>query len=328
MGPVARHESRVISRADVSPSSWETEVLEWIPDGILVVDETGRILYVNRQAERLTGYRRRELLRRPVELLVPASLRTMHREERRGYTARPRPRTMGSVDRDFRLRRKNGSELVADIALGPIGRPGSHFTVATIRDATERIRLEKDLKHRALHDPLTGLANRALFFDRLHQAMLGSKRDRRPVAVVMLDLDGFKTVNDAFGHVAGDHVLKKVSAQLQAGVRSTDTVARIGGDEFAWILPSVGGLQAALRKVRMLLRSVARDYSADRKRVEVGVSAGIAFFPIDGRNVDALMRHADLALYTAKRQGGGLAFIAHRVSSGRAASARSVRRSS
>jgi diguanylate cyclase (GGDEF)-like protein/PAS domain S-box-containing protein len=302
-----------VGRVGGAPSQWETKVLESLPDGVLVVDEAGRIVYANRQAERLTGYRRGELLRRPVELLVPASLRAMHRDERIGYTAQPRPRPMGPADRDFRLRRKNGSELIADIALGPIGRLGSHQTVATIRDATERIRMENDLKHRALHDPLTGLANRALFFDRLHQAMLGFKRDRRPTAVAMLDLDGFKTVNDAFGHVAGDHVLKEVAAQLQAGIRSTDTVARIGGDEFAWILPSVGGVPAAVRKVRMLLRSVVRAYPVDGKQVEVGVSAGIAFFPIDGRNADALMRHADLALYTAKRQGGGLASIAHRV---------------
>jgi diguanylate cyclase (GGDEF)-like protein len=223
---------------------------------------------------------------------------------------------MGPADRDFRLRRKDGSEIIADIALGPIGRPGSHHTVATIRAATERIRMENDLKHRALHDPLTGLANRALFFDRLHQAMLGSERDGRQVAVAMLDLDGFKTVNDSFGHVAGDRVLQKVAAQLQAGIRSTDTVARIGGDEFAWILPRVGGAEAGVRKVRMLLRSVARGYAVDGKRVEVGVSAGVAFFPLDGHDPDALMRHADLALYTAKRQGGGLAYIGHRARRG------------
>jgi diguanylate cyclase (GGDEF)-like protein/PAS domain S-box-containing protein len=291
-------------------------VLEWLPDGVVVVDEAGRIVYANRQAERLTGYRRGELVGRPIELLVPANLRAMHRQKRRDYAVRPKSRPMGPADRDFRLRRKDGSELIADIALGPIGGPGSHRTVATIRDATARIKMENDLKQRALHDPLTGLANRALFFDRLHQAMLGFERDRRPVAVVMLDLDGFKTVNDAFGHVAGDHVLKEVAVQLQAGVRSTDTVARIGGDEFAWVLPSVGSAEAGVRKVRTLLRSVARAYPVDGKRVEVGVSAGVAFFPIDGQDSDALMRHADLALYTAKRQGGGLSYIGHHIRHG------------
>jgi diguanylate cyclase (GGDEF)-like protein/PAS domain S-box-containing protein len=296
-------------RPGVSPSPWETAVLEWLPDGVVVIDRMGLIVYANRQAERLTGYRRSELLGRTVELLVPASLRTTHLEHRRRYAARPKPRPMGSADRDFRLRRKDGSEVVADIALGPIGRPDARYTVAAIRDATERRRLESDLEHRALHDPLTGLANRTLFFDRLNQAMLGYRRARRQVAIVMLDLDGFKTVNDSFGHLAGDEILRRLAANLEAGLRSTDTVARLGGDEFAWILPLVAGPEAAIRRVRALLRSVARTYPIGAKRIEVGISAGLALYPDDGLHADELMRHADLALYTAKRQGGGLAFI-------------------
>jgi diguanylate cyclase (GGDEF)-like protein/PAS domain S-box-containing protein len=294
------------------PAPWETAVLEWIPDGVVVVDHMGRIVYANRQTERLTGYRRGELLGRLIELFVPSSLRGLHREERRSFAAQPRSRPMGPADRDFRLRRKDGSEIVADIALAPIGRPVSGYTVAAIRDATERRRLERDLEQRALHDPLTGLANRTLFFDRLNQAMLAFKRDRRPVAVVMLDLDRFKTVNDAFGHLAGDGILRELAVQLSAGLRSTDTVARLGGDEFAWILPNVAGSAAAVRRVRALLRAVARDYSIDGQQIEVGLSAGMALFPADGAHADGLMRHADLALYTAKRQGGGLALVDRR----------------
>ena len=284
-------------------------MLEWLPDGVLVTDAMGLIVYANRQAERLTGYRRRELLGRPVELLVPASLRTTHEEHRRRYATRPRPRPMGPSDRDFRLRRKDGSEVVADIALGPIGRPEAAYTVAAIRDASERRKLESDLEQRALHDPLTGLANRTLFFDRLSQAMLGYRRAGRPVAVVMLDLDRFKTINDAFGHAAGDEILRRLAANLESGLRSTDTVARLGGDEFAWILPLVAGPEAAVRRVRSLLRSIPRTYTAGGKQIEVVISAGMALFPGDGLHADALMRHADVALYTAKRQGGGLAFI-------------------
>ena len=310
---VSGGETRIEGRPRVSPALLETAVLESLPDGVVVVNQMGRIVYANRQAERLTGYRRNELLGRPVEVLVPPSLRARHRDWRLNYSVRPKPRPMGSAANDFRLRRKDGSEFVVDIALGSIGRPGSMQTVAAIRDATERKRLERDLEHRALHDPLTGLANRTLFFDRLNQAMLGFKRDRRPVAVVMLDLDGFKTVNDAFGHVAGDLILRRLAAHLEAGLRSTDTVARIGGDEFAWILPHVAGSGAAVRRVRSLLRSVARNYSIAGKQIEVGLSAGMALFPAHGTHPDELMRHADLALYTAKRQGGGLAFVGRHV---------------
>jgi len=279
---------------------------------VLVVDKEGRIVYANRQAERLTGYRRGELLGRSVEMLVPAKLRAIHREQRRSYGHRPRPRPMGSADLDFRLTRKDGTDLPVDIALAPIGTPRKVYVAAAIRDATERRRLESDLEHRALHDPLTDLANRALFFDRLEVAMLGSRRDRRPVALVMLDVDRFKAVNDAFGHAAGDAVLRLLAVQLQAGLRSTDTVARIGGDEFAWILPHVSGPEAAIRKVRALLRALTRTYTFEGNEIEIGVSAGMALFPDDGRDADALMRHADLALYTAKRRGGGLASIGRR----------------
>ena len=303
----------------------EAQLLEWLPDALVVVDEAGRIVYANRQAERLTGYRRSDLLGKPIELLVPARLRSMHREHRRAYTSRPRRRPMGAADHDFFLRRIDGTELVADIALGPIGGPGSRQIVAAIRDASERRKMESDLEHRALHDPLTDLPNRNLFFDRLKQAMLAFRRDRLPVALVMLDLDGFKTINDSFGHLAGDEILRELSVQLQAGLRSTDTVARIGGDEFAWILPHMAGPQIAVRKVRTLLRGVARSYALDGKHVQVGVSAGIALFPSDGRDADALMRHADLALYTAKRQGGGLAFIGRHVRTSRARASKNER---
>lgn len=288
---------------------WEAKLLEQLPDGVLVVDQAGRVAYANRQLERWSGYRRSEMVGRTMEILVPPKLRPLHRQHRRAYLASPKPRPMGSLDLDFLLRRKDGSELAVDIELGQIGGPGNGHTVAVIRNATERIRLEADLRRRALHDPLTDLANRSLFFDRLNQAMLGFFRDRQPVALVMLDLDRFKSVNDAFGHVAGDALLRQLATELQSGLRATDTVARMGGDEFVWILPHVSGPQAALRKVRALLRALPPAYSFDGNQIEVGISAGMALFPNDGEDADALMRHADLALYRAKRHGGGLEVV-------------------
>lgn len=272
-----------------------------MPDGVLLCDPRGRIVETNRSLEQLTGYSRDELVGQPVELLVPAQARSRHRVDRRHYQARPRRRSMGSVDNDFMVQRKNGSTFSADIALGPVATESGRLVMAVVRDITSRKLLEAQLAHRALHDPLTGLANRTLFFDRLRQAMQQARRDRRQVALVMLDLDQFKSVNDLHGHQAGDDVLRKVAARLARGLRGTDTVARIGGDEFAWVLPGVSGRQSAMVMLVKLLRAVPARVVSGGRSIDVGVSAGLALFPDDGADVDALMRVADVELYAAKR---------------------------
>jgi diguanylate cyclase (GGDEF)-like protein/PAS domain S-box-containing protein len=273
-----------------------------MPDGVLLCDARGRIVEANRSLELLTGYSREELMGQPVEVLVPAEVRSRHRLDRRRYQERPRRRAMGSADRDFLVRRKDGRTFSADIALGPLSTERGRLVVAAVRDITSRKLLEAQLAHRALHDPLTELANRTLFFDRLQQAMQQARRDRRQVALVMLDLDNFKSVNDHHGHQTGDDVLRKVAARLARGLRGTDTVARIGGDEFAWILPGVSGRQAAMVMLVKLLGAVPPRIASAGRSIEVGLTAGLALFPDDGDDVDSLMRVADIDLYAAKRR--------------------------
>jgi diguanylate cyclase (GGDEF)-like protein/PAS domain S-box-containing protein len=296
---------------DALPSGFE--LLESIPDGIVISDERGRIVFANRHAEELTGYRRRELVGNTFELLLPTSLKAIHRNHRRNYYAgRTGPRPMGLGDRDFRVRRKDGSEMFADISLGTIETPEGRRVISVIRDFTERRRLESALEHQALHDPLTGLANRTLFFDRLNQALSGARRDQKPVALVMLDLDGFKLVNDAHGHAVGDRVLQELGGRLQQELRATDTSARIGGDEFALVLPRIAGTRAAERMVRRRLADLQGEYVIDKRRIVVGASAGVAMYPHDGSDADTLLRRADSAMYLAKREGRGVAFYPSR----------------
>jgi diguanylate cyclase (GGDEF)-like protein/PAS domain S-box-containing protein len=287
----------------------EHSLLDWIPDGVVATDRDGRIVFANPQAERMTGYTERELLGHKIELLVPRRFAGGHERHRKRYHENGAgPRAMGRVGGDFRVRRKDGSEFSADIAIGPIETPNGPQTVALIRDISDRIRFEALLEHRALHDPLTDLANRSLFFDRLNQSLQGARREGKKVALVMLDLDGFKAVNDAFGHPVGDELLKQVAQRLQEGLRATDTAARIGGDEFALILPRVAGRSAAQVMVRKRLSRLQGNYAVRNQKIEIGASAGIALYPDDGRDTDTLMRNADAAMYSTKREGRGLVF--------------------
>jgi len=284
------------------------ELLEWMPDGVVISDPAGLIVYANRRMHELTGYTRKELVGKPIELLVPEALRGVHRNRRRDYMGRASARPMGAVDRDFKLRRKDGSELSTDIALAPIGTRRDRQTISVIRDFTEHRRLEAALEHQALHDPLTGLANRSLFFDRLHQALSSAHRGQEPFALVMVDLDEFKLVNDDHGHAVGDQVLKQLGTRLRRGLRATDTAARIGGDEFALVLPRISGRVAAERMVRRRMALLEGSYAIGRRRIAVGASAGVAMYPDDGGDTDTLLRHADSAMYFAKREGRGVAF--------------------
>ncbi len=279
-------------------------VLNSIPDAVVVTDPDGEIVFANRAAEEMTGYRRKELIGRKIELLVAARQRGAHVRERRRFYRRGQPGLMGHGQGDFSLRRKDGTLVEVEIALGP----AAEDTVAVIRDVTERRRMEEALAHQALHDPLTNLPNRTLFFDRLHQAINSARRQGTQLAVVMLDLDGFKSVNDAYGHAAGDGVLKVVASRLSEGMRASDTAARIGGDEFAWILPRVASRRSVDRMIRKRLSAARGRIAVDGGRVDIGVSAGIALYPDDGRDADSLIRHADAAMYATKRDGRSMLF--------------------
>ena len=177
--------------------------------------------------------------------------------------------------------------------------------------ATNRIRRRlRDMKHRvgqmehqAFHDPLTGLPNRALFRDRVEQAIRQAKRVGGSVAVMVMDLDRFKEVNDTFGHQSGDLLLKEVAAHLIAPLRESDTVARLGGDEFAILAPAVAGPTGALAIADRAISDLAHPHSVSGVEVDVGASIGVALYPHHGDTVEALLRCADIALYVSKTRG-------------------------
>lgn len=161
----------------------------------------------------------------------------------------------------------------------------------------------KHLQAMALNDPLTGLANRRLLDDRLAMALIHARRSKSVMAVIYLDLDGFKEINDTLGHAAGDDLLKLVARRLELTVREEDTVARLGGDEFGIALWSVGGAKDATAVAAKVIEAVSRPYVIEGRPIAVTVSAGVALYPVHGENADALLKSADAALYEAKHAG-------------------------
>ena len=174
---------------------------------------------------------------------------------------------------------------------------------ALAQDITRRKQHEERLVSAALHDPLTGLANRQLLADRVSLAIAHARRNKSALAVVYLDLDGFKEVNDTLGHDAGDYLLEMVGQRLVAAVREVDTVARVGGDEFAVVLWQVNGALDAASVASKLLKTVSKQYGVRGRTVKITISAGVALYPVHGDDAATLLKSADLALHEAKHSG-------------------------
>ncbi|MDQ3880781.1 MAG: diguanylate cyclase, partial [Chloroflexota bacterium] len=209
-----------------------------------------------------------------------------------------------SQEAEWRMRYPDGSwRHVSAVGTNLVSDPRVGGLVLTVRDVHARKAFEEQLRHRAFHDPLTALANRALFYDRIEHALALGRREEGQVAVLCLDLDDFKVVNDRFGHAVGDRLLIDVAERLRACVRSVDTPARLGGDEFGVLLEAVAGPNEPVRAAERALAALSKPFSVDSETVGLSVSVGIAISDTDDGGVDDLLRRADLAMYTAKHNG-------------------------
>ena len=179
------------------------------------------------------------------------------------------------------------------------------YAIAYVRDLTERRRYEESLRHQATHDELTGLPNRWLFMVQLNTALAHARRTGTRVAVMFLDLDYFKAVNDSFGHATGDELLAEVGSRIRGLLRDTDTVARMGGDEFAFLLTELESADGATAVADKLLHALEASYTIKGRELYSGGSLGIAIYPDDASDSDTLLRYADIAMYEAKEAGRG-----------------------
>lgn|GEM_PF-737442 len=283
-------------------------LVENIPAGTFLASLDERVLYISPQIERMFG--------------IPASV---WMSEPRYWLKRVDPadreRVMGELQRfiqarepfssDYRMHTASGTQIwvhsEAVVVRDETGRP--YGIQGIILDITDRKAEAALLEHQALHDALTDLPNRVLLRDRLQQAILIGQRERKPLALLMMDLDRFKEVNDTLGHHCGDILLQQVGPRLTGILRATTTVARLGGDEFAILLPGadVDGATVVVQKV---LKALDAPFSLEGQTVHIGASIGIALFPEHGCDADLLMQHADVAMYVAKQSGSGYALYA------------------
>lgn len=272
-------------------------VFESADEAIMVTDADNNIVRVNPAFTAITGYMPAEVVGRNPGLLKSGRHGAAFYAEMWAALEQ-----RGHWDGEIWDRRKNGDIYVAWLSIARIGEGAAHY-LAVFHDITQRKEAEELLRYKAHHDALTDLPNRALFNDRLHSAYNQAKRYRRSFALLLVDLDHFKEVNDTLGHAAGDQLLVEAARRLVSCVRESDTVARLGGDEFAIILSEMSVESEAEHIAQRAVRLLAEPYYLDAGTTHVSGCIGIALYPQHGVDCDQLLRNADIALYAAKEGG-------------------------
>ena len=301
IGSVGAQLARLIERRRAEAVQAQlAAIVENSEDAILSRDLERTVLTWNAAAERLFGYSAAEIIGRNVSLLVPPDQEAPSAQNRELLMSGQSIPAFDAV----RLA-KDGRRIDVSITQSPIKDSGGRIVAVSLifRDISERKQAEEKILHLAHYDTLTGLPNRALFYDRLEQAIGLARRERYEVALMYIDLDRFKAVNDTLGHGAGDELLKIVAGRIRDRLRETDTVARIGGDEFLAILPKIANHEDVEMVARKILDALSPPFqlgSAGRE-ASIGASIGIAIYPADAENVDALVKAADRSMYDAKQ---------------------------
>jgi len=294
-----RRDLQRLSRDLESARAFNASVLENAAEGILVVDEHGTIRFANPAISRLLGAPVEQLQGQPLQSFLHKPMITSWRESEfyRAYSTRDTYRVHDAV-----LRTVSAQQLPAALSCAPLAGE-QRAMVVTILDMSVVRNLHQQLEYQAVTDPLTGLLNRRGFYQATESALVRNDRSDKTQALLYLDLDGFKRINDSNGHDAGDRVLRWVGEQLKECLRPYDVVGRMGGDEFTALLNNLEYHEQAAKVAEKLLDRIGMVQQIDGLDVSLGVSIGIATYPECGANLDALMRAADIAMYSAKQAG-------------------------
>jgi diguanylate cyclase (GGDEF)-like protein/PAS domain S-box-containing protein len=277
-------------------------VFENTSEGVVVTDENARIVSVNAAFTEISGYTAAEAIGQK-----PSLLRSDHHDLDFYRAMWKALLETGRWQGEIWNRRKSGEAYLEWLTINRIpavdGIPCSYVSV--FNDITEQRRKDEHIRHLAFHDPLTNLPNRALLLDRLQHAIQRALREATCLALIFIDLDRFKGINDTLGHDVGDALLREVGSRISSRLRNMDTVARMGGDEFVVLLEDVGEPEHCAALAAEIIADVSQPLEIQGHDIRVGASIGIAFFPADGDDALTLMKHADTAMYAAKSEGRG-----------------------
>ncbi len=275
-------------------------VFERAKEGVMITAPDTTIISVNAAFTKVTGYTEDEVIGQRLSMF-----HAPHQDEAVYTNMWHELNRFGQWQGEIWSRNKKGDDYLEWLSLTAVSYDNgevSHY-VAIFSDITSEKENSERLRYLAHYDQLTGLPNRILFTDRLQQAIAQSKREQRQVAVMFLDLDGFKEVNDTLGHSSGDMLLCQVAKRLTACLRATDTVARFGGDEFTIVIPELEAKDDVVRLAHKIIAEVARPYDLDGLTASLTTSIGISFYPDHGEDPNVLTQRADNAMYHAKRHG-------------------------
>ena len=287
------------------------DVVSHLHYGVVVTDADQKILWVNPAFSKITGYETSEVLGKTPRLWKSGKQDPLFYKDMFGQLT-----GQGHWSGELWNRHKQGRLFLEALEIRslPPGSPQNARYVGLIADITERHLGTERVRHSALQDPLTGLANRTLLWDRAAQEVAHARRSKKPLAIAFVDLDRFKPVNDTLGHEAGDAVLVEIAERLRTRIRDNDTLARYGGDEFVVVLPEVGSREQALGVAAKLLQAFSDPIRCNGNDLPVSASIGLSFYPDDGADVDVLIAASDRAMYRAKGLGGGQVRVFERTS--------------
>lgn len=279
-------------------------IMESAKDAIIIMDPIGQISYWNTSAEHVFGYSFHEVYGKPLhDLIAPQRYHEVQNNEFAKFIKTGQGNFIGSTV-EFEAVHKNGHEISIELSLSSISMPDGWHAVGIVREITERKRMENEINYFATHDTLTGLLNKRSGITQLSQSLRAAKQHNEVIALLYFDLDGFKIVNDTFGHLAGDYVIQSVSRSVKSVIREKDVLVRFGGDEFFVIAGELNSSKDASVIARKIISVISTPILlGNGKEVHISASLGISFYPDHGDNVDQFIHLADEAMYAVKRTG-------------------------